>query len=257
MECLPFYYADSMGIFDSLGIDIHLVTFDAAMDADTAFKNQLIDGIVTDMVKACVWEGEGDSLQMVMTGDLNMWLITAPKARLLNVESVKEKIIGITRNSFADYFTDRILSSVNLQSIDLNKPQINNIRIRTLMVNQNQYDGALLPEPFANEAVARGAKRLTGSKDLHLNNMMCVLFGDSIYQTRKTEIDKIRKAYDKAVKALNIDTTSRVLEYFPQAYRIEIPDSLYMYLPLSPSITPHDSMMADVKQWAKGRGLIK
>lgn len=257
MECLPFYYADSIGIFDSLGIDVKLVTFEAAMDADTAFVNGCIDGIVTDLVKECIWRGNGDTAHVAMVGDLRMWLVTAPKARLLKAESIKEKIIGITRHSSVDYFADKILESVKLQSTELNKPQINNLRLRGLMVDQDQYDGAILPEPYASEAVARGAKRLTGTEDLKLTNLLCVLFNDSVSQVRKDEIQKIRQAYDMAVLALNTDTLSNVLDFIPEQQRILLPDTLFKYVPMKPSITYDDTMMTDVKKWVKGRGLVK
>lgn len=257
MECLPFYYADSIGIFDSLGIDVKLVTFEAAMDADTAFVNGCIDGIVTDLVKECIWRGNGDTAHVAMVGDLRLWLVTAPKARLLKAESIKEKIIGITRHSSVDYFADKILESVKLQSTELNKPQINNLRLRGLMVDQDQYDGAILPEPYASEAVARGAKRLTGTEDLKLTNLLCVLFNDSVSQVRKVEIQKIRQAYDMAVLALNTDTLSNVLDFIPEQQRILLPDTLFKYVPMKPSITYDDTMMTDVKKWVKGRGLVK
>ena len=257
MECLPFYYADSIGIFDSLGIDVKLVTFEAAMDADTAFVNGCIDGIVTDLVKECIWRGNGDTAHVAMVGDLRLWLVTAPKARLLKAESIKEKIIGITRHSSVDYFADKILESVKLQSTELNKPQINNLRLRGLMVDQDQYDGAILPEPYASEAVARGAKRLTGTEDLKLTNLLCVLFNDSVSLVRKDEIQKIRQAYDMAVLALNTDTLSNVLDFIPEQQRILLPDTLFKYVPMKPSITYDDTMMTDVKKWVKGRGLVK
>lgn len=256
MECLPFYYADSIGLFDSLGVNVHLVTFDAAMDADTAYVNGNIDGIVTDLVKACIWQGQGDTAMVAMVGELRMWLITAPKARLLKAESLREKIIGITRHSAVDYFADKILESVMLQSIDLNKPQINNIRLRGLMVDQDQMDGAILPEPYASEAVARGAKRLNGTEEMKVANLMCVLFNDSIYQARKREIENIRSVYDQAVAALNADTLSNVLEYIPKEHRTAMPDTLFRYSPLHVSMEYADSMMTDVKKWAKGRNLV-
>ncbi|MBR1493125.1 MAG: hypothetical protein IJ610_10355 [Bacteroidaceae bacterium] len=256
MECLPFYYADSIGLFDSLGVNVHLVTFDAAMDADTAYVNGKIDGIVTDLVKACIWQGQGDTAKVAMVGELRMWLITAPKARLLKAESLREKIIGITRHSAVDYFADKILESVKLQSIDLNKPQINNIRLRGLMVDQDQMDGAILPEPYASEAVARGAKRLNGTEEMKVANLMCVLFNDSIYQARKREIENIRSVYDQAVAALNADTLSNMLEYIPKEHRTAMPDTLFRYSPLHVSMEYTDSMMTDVKKWAKGRNLV-
>lgn len=257
MECLPFYYSDSVGLFDSLDLPIELVTFDAAMDADTAFMNGSIDGIVSDLVKACIWAGNGDSTHIAMSAELRLWVVTARSARLLKAESLKEKIVGITRHSALDYFTDKMLSAAKLQSIDLNKPQINNIRLRSLMVDQNQYDGAILPEPYASEAVARGAKRLEGTADLKVGDLMCVLFVDSVYQAKKERIDKIRKVYDLAVEALNGDTLSNVLDYFPQEHRMNIPDTLFSYVPLEASTQPNDSIVEDVKKWARGRGLIK
>ncbi len=257
MECLPFYYADSVGLFDSLGVDVKLVTFDAAMDADTAFVRERVDGAVTDLMKVALWQDKGDTAQVVMVGELRLWLITAQKARLLKAESLKEKIIGITRHSALDYFTDKILESVKLQSIDLNKPQINNLRLRALMVDQDQLDGAIMPEPFASEAVARGAKRLNSSVGMKVGNLMCVVFADSVYRARKAEIDKIQKAYDRAVEAMNGDSTLQVMGYFPKEHRMELPDTLFTYVPLKTSTAFHDSMLVDMKKWAKGRGLMK
>ena len=176
---------------------------------------------------------------------------------MLKAESLREKIVGITRHSAIDYFTDKILESAKLQSLDLNKPQINDIRLRTLMVDQDQYDGAILPEPYASEAVARGAKRLDSSRDLKVEDLMCVLFCDSVYKNRKGDIDKIRKVYDMAVAALNADTLSNVLGYVPQEHRMYLPDTLFKYVPMKTSVSYNDSMMTDVKKWAQGRGLVK
>lgn len=257
IECLPFYYADSLGLFDSLGIDVQLTTFAAAMDADTAFANGGMDGIVSDLVKACVWNENGDSVHIAMCGDLRMWLVTAHSARLTRVESMKEKIIGITRHSALDFFTDKILESAKFKSIDINKPQINDIRLRTQMVDQNQYDGAILPEPYASEAVAHGAKRLNGTEAMKLEGMMCVLFSDSVYKARKQDIDKVAQVYDMAVEALNADTTNNVLGFLPQQHIMQMSDTLYIYTPLRKSYQPSDSLTALIKQWAKGRELIK
>lgn len=258
IDCLPFYYADSVGLFDFYGLKMNLVTFDAAMDADTAFMNGCIDGIVTDWVKACIiWNGNTDSVPVAMVGELRLWLVAASESQLQNTENLKEKIIGVTRHSSIDYFADKILASAKLNSIDLNKPQINNIKLRALMVDQNQYDGAILPEPYASEAVAKGAKRLGSTMDFGVEGLMCVLFNDSVYKTRKEEMQKIKDVYDAAVRALNADSISNRLSYMPQSHRQFIHDTLFQYTTLNPSTQPNDSITQDIKSWAKGRGLIK
>lgn len=275
VDCLPFYYADAVGLFDSLGVNLKLVTFDAAMDADTAFRNGDIDGIVTDLVKATLWEKEGDSLQVVMGGELRLWLVTAQNARLLKAESLKEKIIGITRNSAVDLTADYILSRAKFQSTDLNKPQINNIKLRCYMVDQNQYDGALLPEPYASECEARGARRVIGTPELGLN-LSAVIMKDSVLARHKEDIPKLKQAYDIAVEQLNQlvaqyaeaqnDSTLtgaedalqlQLMRYFPQSRSIEIPDTLVKYPTFLHASMPTDSAFAQAKRWCQGRTLLK
>lgn len=256
-DCIPFYYAESQGVFDSLGVNIRLVTFDAAMDADTAFMKGDVDGIVSDLVKACLWKDANDSLAIAMGGELNLSLVTALNARIRKKESLKEKVVGITRHSALDFMADKAMERAGFVSTDLNKPQINNISLRASMVNQNQYDGAFLPEPFASECVARGGYRLMTIGELKLPSMMTVMFGDSVAKARKTEIESIAKAYDIAVASLNADTLKSQLEYLPKEHSVYVPDTLYTPVVFKPSAMPSDSMKAVVKDWLKGRGLIK
>lgn len=256
IDCLPFYYADSTGIFDSLGINVKLITFESAIDADTSFVKGHIDAIASDLVKVCLWE-ETDSIHTIMSGNLNLWLVTSRNARILKAESLREKIIGITRHSAVDFFTDKVLESVDMNSIDLNKPQINNLRLRTLMTDQNQYDGSVLPEPYASEAVARGAKRLKSSDDLHLSGMLCVAVSDSLYKHKGNETSKLKMAYDKAVEELNADTLLNICSFLPSKFTMHIPDSLFSHEPLHKSSSNNDSLKLVIKKWLEERKLIK
>lgn len=256
IDCLPFYYADSTGIFDSLGINVKLITFESAIDADTSFVKGHIDAIASDLVKVCLWE-ETDSIHTIMSGNLNLWLVTSRNARILKAESLREKIIGVTRHSAVDFFTDKVLESVDMNSIDLNKPQINNLRLRTLMTDQNQYDGSVLPEPYASEAVARGAKRLKSSDDLHLSGMLCVAVSDSLYKHKGNETSKLKMAYDKAVEELNADTLLNICSFLPSKFTMHIPDSLFSHEPLNKSSSNNDSLKLVIKKWLEERKLIK
>lgn len=249
IDCLPFYYADSTGIFDSLSLDVSLVTFSAAMDADTALQNGTIDALATDLVKLSRRTPPCDSLHVVMTGTLNLWLVTASNARLLKAESLKDKIIGTTRHSAVHYFFDRLTEKAGLQPIDVNKPQINDISVRASMLVQNQYDAAILPEPHASEAVARGAKRIMSSADLHLGPLLCVLLADSLSEDKAKEAQRLRDAYDLAVAAMNADTLLRPMHYLPRPHRPYLPDSLFRYHPMRPSTPYHDSLLNDIRKW--------
>lgn len=255
-DCIPFYYADEEGIFDSLGIKINLITYESSMDADTAFVKNIVDGVISDIVKASMWRSNGDSIKLVMSIDPELSLVTSKSARLFNTNNIKEKIIAITRHSILDFTTDKILESVKLKSEDLNKPQINNIMLRTKMTNQNQYDGALLPEPYATETTTLwGSKSLTSSCKLGLKYMGALLFNDSITEQRHNDIEKLVLAYSIAAQRLN-STCNYPLKYIPSSSRIEIPDSLFEYKEMKMPSLPTDSILSLVNQWLTGRKLI-
>ena len=273
IDCLPYYYAKEEGLFDSLGVKVMLKTYKAAMDADTAFCGVSADMIASDLVKACIWKSRGDSVAVVMSTQLDLYLMTAYSARIRQTTSLKEKIIGITRNSSVDLVTDEILSRANFLSTDLNKPQINNLKLRCYMVDQNQYDGAILPEPYASECEARGARRIFGTQDIGLN-LSALIVKDSVANRHKEDIEKLKTAYNLAVEQLNEllkkresagtdslsakkekTATLSLMRYLPDNRAIDIPDSLVKYKAFSPWTQPSESVLDKVKKWCQGRGL--
>ncbi|MCR5313649.1 MAG: ABC transporter substrate-binding protein [Bacteroidaceae bacterium] len=259
MDNIPFYYADTMGIFDSLGLKIKLNTYESAMDCDTAFKNGKADGIISDIVKANIWRSNGDSIKIIMSTDLRLYLITAYSARIKQISSLKEKIIAITRNSAVDYFADRIMDSAKLERWELNKPQINNLSLRCKMVNNNQFDGAILPEPYATASVAHRGTRHISAYQLCGNNS-AVVFNDSTIKLKKDEIKKLVIGYNIAVQKLNKITEAgkeNILEYLPYNTKEQIPDSILSFQKYNLASMPSQKTIYNTAIWAKNRQLIK
>lgn len=256
-DCIPFYYAKEEGIFDSLGVDIRIITYKSSMDADTAFVNGEATGVVTDIVKASLWAANGDSLKVVMAMDPNLSLVTAKAARLFQTSSIKERIIAITRHSVVDFTADKILESAKMKSTDLNKPQINDIVLRTRMTDQNQYDGALLPEPYTTDAVKMyGGKALATSHQLGLHYMATLVFSDSIVKSRKEDITKVVDGYRIAAEQLN-RAKQYPLHYIPKDNTIYIPDSTFEYQNIAEPNLPNTNLFQSVNSWLTGRELIK
>lgn len=258
MDCLPFYVADSLGLFDSLGVNVRLCTYEAAMDADTAFQRGRADGIVTDLVKAVAWRSQGDSLRVIYSTRLHLSLVTAHAARIREAKSIKEKVIGITRNSALDYMADTILRENGMIPKDLNRPQINNIELRQRMVDQNQYDGALLPEPYAAQSVANGAKRILSSDDLpNFNPLLALVFRDSVILSRREELRLVLQACDRACDYINSHRElphNGMARFLPLANAVE--DSIVQVPAFAPSSLPPDSLLTNIRTWCRSRTLL-
>lgn len=258
VDCLPLYVADSLGLFDSLGVHVQLLTYEAAMDADTAFQRGCADGCVTDLVKATTWCSMGDSLRVILCGDINLSLVTAHTARIREVKSLKEKILGVTRNSVVDYTVDQMLATNGMIPKDLNRPQINNIYLRQRMVEQNQYDGALLPEPYASLSVAHGAKRILTTAELpHTNPLLALAFRDTVIHSRPVDLHKVAQAYNLAVDYINTHRSNphnHLLHFLPLSQTV--PDTIYTLPPFSKHQHPSDSLLLQVRHWCQTRSLL-
>ena len=259
MDNLPLYYAKETGIYDSIGLNVELLTYSSAMDCDTAFTNGEADGVVSDIVKANIWRSRGDSVKVVMRTDLNLFLMSTHSSRIKSVNNIKEKIMAITRNSALDYMADKVMEHIKLPLLQLNKPQINDIALRCKMTDQNQYDGAFLPEPYAMEAENNGAHRLISSSEL-IGNLSAVIFHDSIVAKRNDDIHKLVEGYDIAVNRLNVlnERGDKDMIYTIKTKFIsEIPDTILSYPVFKASSMPDAKIVSSTAEWANGRTLMK
>lgn len=192
-ECKPFSEALRSGVFDSLGIEIKLDTFTSAMDADTAFVNGRVHLLVSDAIKAKYLQTliTDDTVRSVITDTLRLYMMTTKDSKIKSIHNLKERVIAVTRNSASDYFADKTMDRAKFGRDYLNRPQINDIPLRAKMLNQNQFDGAVLPEPFASQCERQGAFRIASFKE----PMMRVLVTGKTYKKFKKTIDKIKEAY--------------------------------------------------------------
>lgn len=229
IECLPLYVADQYGIADSTGLNLKVIPFESSMDIDTAFINHTVDGAVSDMVKLTKWQSRGDSITAIMSGKLDLSLVTSRQSRISNIKGLKEKIVGITRESIVDLYADKIVASSSKDTIELNKPQINNLFVRSRMVEQNQYDGAILPEPYASICVAHGGRRISNIKEINdIDDRFVVVFHDSILNIRKNDIEKLKKAYNMSVDYINVQKIFRKKQFYSMlGFTDAIPDSVF------------------------------
>ncbi len=199
-ECLPFLVADRLGLADSMGLDLHVELFHSCMDADTAFLRHRIDGITTDMVKLGIWGSHGEPVVGVMGGTWHLAALTTRQSRISSPSNLKEKIVAITRNSCLDMYADLMMGKANLESVDLNKPQINDLRIRYRMVEQNELDGAILPPPWSEMCLRKGCRLISDYSELDgMSNNFALVFNDSLLSRRKADVKKLIKVYNSSV----------------------------------------------------------
>ncbi len=256
-ECLPFLVAEHYGIADSIGLNLTVKTFGSSMDADTAFHNRHVDGIVSDIVKAGILESNGDSVSIVMGGDWHLSLVTSKQSRISDVSGLKDRIISLTRNSVTDMYLDKLLLKAKLESTDVNKPQINNLQIRYRMLEQNQYDGAILPEPWASMCVLDGCRRIASYENIPgMEKTLCLMFRDSVLSARSGDIQKLIKAYNKSVDYINKYNWLKTDEFLQLLGIDKIHPFIVFGNRFSHAVLPSEGALSTGKSWSNGRHLL-
>lgn len=203
LDCLPVFVAHDYRLFDTLGVTVHLKSFTAQMDCDTALVGGSVEGSITDLIRANHLVKRGIALRYPIASDTYWQLITNRKARITKLKHLSDKMIAMTRFSATDYLADLAVDSGKPQ-FDVYRVQINDVRIRLKMLLNNEMDAALLTEPQAT--MARMAKNpvLMDSRDKNLHLGVFAFREKALKKPeRKKQLDLFLKAYDMAVDSIN------------------------------------------------------
>ena len=257
-ECLPFLVAEHYGIADSCGLKLRTYLYDASMDADTAFMNGVVDCVVSDLVKLSVMESRGEQVSAVFGGDVHLSVVVSRQSRLSDIKNLKDKIVSVTRNSVVDMYADKMLSDARLASTDLNKPQINSLPIRYGMLLQNEYDGAILPEPWASMSVKQGCRRLASMSSIEsLDKMNAVVFRDSVISSRRPDIFRLINAYNQSVDYINKNRRTQIKDFLGLLNITEVySDSVLGISPFPHAMAVSEGSLSTGRAWSRSRNLL-
>lgn len=134
----------------------------------------------------------------------NTWrLVTSGTLRIREVAKMKKRTVALARFSAEEQCLEQALAKGGLREPDVYKAQINDVALRRMMLDENQVDAALLPEPYATMAVVLHGHRLIWSADT-TSRAALYLRTDVLKKPRKQQqMTLLQKAYRRAAADLN------------------------------------------------------
>lgn len=205
LECLPFYHALESGLCDTLHLSLGIITQNSQMDIDSIMRRtKTVDGAVMDTYRLAHYRKTKNPLNLKETIPLcGMWrLVTCGQLRIKDIEKLKKRIVATARRETSSVLLEQAINGKDLKLADLYHAQINDIVIRTNMLDENQIDAAILPEPMASLAVTRD-HRVVWSKDNVTSASLC--FRQPVFKDarKQDQIELLRKVYNEAARDLN------------------------------------------------------
>lgn len=230
LDCLPLYHAVESGLCDSLHLALGITTEASQFDIDSLLRRtKTIDGAVLDSYRMAYYAKSKKALQVTEAFKLcGAWqLIVCEKLRIKDVDGLKKRTLATARFSTSSFFLEKILNGKKLSFNDIYLAQINDFGIRTNMLDENQVDAVLVPEPYATLAITRGHRSLWSERETHTHSLC---FRNEVYKDKRKadQIELLRKVYNASVLDLNSHGTHAADSALIKAYKLpkEVIDTL-------------------------------
>lgn len=244
-DCLPFYIAKEKGFYDSIKADISFLTYNAAMDADTAFRGGTVDGMFTDLCHAAALSYEKYNLNVIVGTYGRQVLIGSSSVRIRKMKDLKDKMIAVARGDQSKLFLQAMLKRNKIGSDVIYLPQINNLQIRYTMLCNGQVDAAILPEPYATMALSKKNKALSDNGTFGLN-LSCMIMSGKSQKKNNIAIRRLIIGYNMAVEEINKSKPKDFANILTKYYKIPVSIADTFRLPKF-----HKASLPSVGEWKR------
>jgi NitT/TauT family transport system substrate-binding protein len=261
IDTLPLYVGQERGLFENNGLSIELVSFTSAVERDSAFAAGEIDGYFGDMINTLVLKSTGEDVKVITVdyhttpGYRMFGLLASPNSGITNISGIAGQEIATSLGSVSEYFVDEILAAHNLSG-DVNKFKVPAIPIRYQSLMTDQVKLALLPEPFATQAIKDGAKLIADDSSIDTTATVIAMRGGFV-SSHADQVKKFLDTYNKSVSMVNQDPMQfkDILEndiHFPPAL-----ENGFVFPPLSEISLPSHNEADRVQSWMIDKGVLK
>ena len=253
---LPHLVAVRQGIYDSLDIKIDFITYASATDRDAAFLSGKLDGMLTDYPGATLLQAKGKRLRLIMENDGNLSLIANKKSNIKNPDNLKGKNISVSGHTFVEYATDEVMKQARLHPGEVNKPEINNISLRLMMLEDGQVSASFLPGPATAIALNDGHTALLNTTQMGLRCTGTV-FSEKAITEKDEGIRRFITGYNLGVKYLQTHPQNGWMEILVKEFGLPEKAAMQIDLPdYRPATRPSHHDIEKIIAWLKSKGAI-
>ena len=263
IDSLPFYVAETEGLFKRQGVKVKVMPVASGLDRDQLMQAGVIDGMLNEMMSTANFNRNRSVVKVVMMirsaqSDYPMFrLLAGPGSGINSTMDLAGKAIGISKNTVIEYVTDRWLAAEGLQANQIVKKSIPAIPERFQLLMQKQLPAVVLPDPLAKAAMVAGARLIIDDSRYSSYSVSVLSFSAHSLETKSRQVRGFLKAWDQAASAINKS---------PESFRkvmlkkIRVPGNVkntYAIPAFSRRQVPDQKQWRDVMDWMVARGLIK
>ncbi|HEY3421323.1 MAG TPA: ABC transporter substrate-binding protein [Methanomassiliicoccales archaeon] len=261
IDTLPLYAAQERGLFEQAGLNVELVQFGSALERDSAMTAGSIDGYFGDMVNTILLKSSGQDVK-VITIDYHsnpqarmFGLLASPDNNISDINATVGMEVATSSGTVTEYVLDDILAEKNMTG-KIGKFELKAIPMRYQSLVQNNVDLAILPEPYATQAILAGAHLVADDRTINITATVIGMKAGFITDHIE-DVKKLLTVYNSTVQSVNQDPTRYydVLEKdigFPKAL-----EGNFTFPVLSSTSLPTLQEFQKVYDWIAGKVILQ
>jgi NitT/TauT family transport system substrate-binding protein len=264
-DALPLWVAEQRGLFGAAGIDVEIVTFQAAQERDAAFSSGSIDAYMGDIIASSMLEAGGSpvSLATVMLGAApeqgRFGIVARPGSKAATLTDLADVAIGTASATNHAYVGDKLKAAAGVFAQRVKKEIVPKVPVRLELLMNGKLEAAALPEPLLSLAQNQGAVLV--ADDTKGENLTQTVLGVSdeylAMPGGMVTVGRLLDVWDEAVDVVNAD---------PNAWRALLVEKARLPEPIKDTYAvneypkaqqPTEQMVGPVLEWMRAKGLLK
>lgn len=259
-DTLPFWVAERQGYFREEGVAVNLMTFASAAERDAALTAGEVDGAVADLVAVALLHAGGTrvgvvSLTLGADGREGRIAILSPPGTALAVDDLRGREIALSPNSLIEFTVTRLLQRRGFRPEEIRTMAVAKIPVRFELLMAGKVTAAALPDPFAALAQKRGAHLVVDDTAENISQAV-VIFRRAVLEERAKDVEKVMRAYARAVADINADP-ARFADLLTE--KAGVPKEVldwYRSLHFPGLVLPTRAQVEDALNWLGEKGLL-
>lgn len=263
-DALPLWVAEERGLFADAGLEVEILTFQAAAERDAAFAAGEIDAFMGDIIAAANLEAAGIPVTIgtIMLGatpeEGRFGVAAAPGTGYNELSALAGVPVGTSSATIQEYVLEGLMRQAGVAEADVAIEQVDKVPVRFDLLMNGQLQAAALPEPLLSLAEAQGAKLLADDLTGENLSQTVLVFSDEYLAAPggiETEM-VLLDVWDLAIAEINAD---------PDAWRDTLVDQARLPEPLKVTYrintypehqVPGQEQVSSVLDWMTAKGYL-
>ncbi|MEW6447091.1 MAG: MetQ/NlpA family ABC transporter substrate-binding protein [Bacillota bacterium] len=265
IDNLPFWVAEEKGYLKEAGLTVKFVSFPSAVERDSAFTAGQIDLAVGDLIAVAQMRHGGTKVkamavcQGVKPEEGRFAILAAPGSGITGAKQLKNVPVACSLKTINEYVLDRLLGRAGLAPEEIKKVAMPKIPLRMQALLSGKVKAAVLPDPFAALAEAKGARLIIDDTKENISQTVIIVREDTVAESLDG-LKRLMAAYNRAVNDIrrNPGGWSTLLKEKARVPEEVLPGGPHgMQVVFSPAALPDPADVKAVTAWLMEKGILR